>query len=261
MPPTLLALDTSTERMALAVLWPGGCLSQVEAGGALASSRLIPAAQQLLQRAGLTLQQLDAIAFGAGPGAFTGLRTACAVAQGLAFAIGRPVLPLDSLMLVAEDAAAQQRVEGPMWVAMDARMNEVYAAAYVPQGHRAGQRQDTGHDHADAPGWQTHTAPALYTLAALSARWQAEPPACIAGTAAAAFGARLPVGDARLITDEADRGAALARLAARAWSHGGALDAAQALPLYLRDKVAFTTAERSQNARAAVAAAATAAAA
>ena len=236
MEPVLLALDTSTERMALALQWPGGRLTQVEAGGALASSRLIPALLQLLQRAELSMKRVDAVAFGAGPGAFTGLRSACSVAQGLAFAIDRPVLPLDSLMLVAEDAAGQAPIDALLWVAMDARMDEVYAAAYLPH----------------AEGWRVQVAPALYTLPALAARWLQQAPAWLAGSAIEAFGARLPVGRARCVPTERDRGAALAQLARRAWSQGQAMAAPLALPIYLRDKVAFTTDERAR-ARAAAA--------
>ncbi|WP_088282439.1 tRNA (adenosine(37)-N6)-threonylcarbamoyltransferase complex dimerization subunit type 1 TsaB [Ideonella sp. A 288] len=241
MEPCLLALDTSTERMALALLWPGGSLAHVEAGGAAASGRLIPAAIGLLAQAGLSMQQLDAIAFGAGPGAFTGLRTACAVAQGLAFGIGQPVLPLDSLMLVAEDALGQaggadalRAAHGPLWVAMDARMDEVYAAAYAMVDGR----------------WQVRVAPALYALDALSRCWEIEPPAMVAGSAIAAFGDRLPVGSARTWPVEHHRGEALARLARRAWAPGLAIDPALALPLYLRDKVALTTEERAVRAAA-----------
>ena len=249
MEPTLLALDTSTETMALALLSPAGCWLRHAAGGASASAQLLPAVQALLAEAGLTLQQLDAVAFGRGPGAFTGLRTACAVAQGLAFGIGKPVLAIDSLLLVADDAQAQAPAADDQalhWVAMDARMDEAYAAAY---------RRDP------AGGWHEQHAPALYTLPALAALWLQEPPTRVAGSAVRAFAARLPLAAARLLATEHDRAAALGRLARAAWVAGLAIDPALALPLYLRDKVALTTAERlAQRERAAAAAAATGAA-
>lgn len=226
----LLAIDTSTERLALALCWAGGTLTRVEPGGAASSGRVLPLAQDLLRQAGLQFAQLEAIAFGAGPGAFTGLRTACAVAQGLAYAHGRPVLPLDSLMLVAEDAAGQAPLPGPVWVAMDARMDEIYAAAY-----------ERGPD-----GWMARVAPALYTLPALAACWAERPPVAAAGSAIEAFADRLPWGDAYLVATERDRGAALAALARQAWAQGLAVSADQALPVYLRDKVALTTDERAQ---------------
>ena len=217
----LLALDTSTETLSIVVAGPRGERSWNGPGGAQASARLLPQALVLLQEAGLAWADLEAIAFGAGPGAFTGLRTACAVAQGLALGIGCGVIAIDSLLIVAEDAGAD---EGPIWVAMDARMDEVYGAEY----RRAGD------------DWETLRAPALYTLAALRDVWSATPPLQIAGSAPAAFGARLSTPGAALLPTERDRAAALLRLARRR----DAVDAALALPVYLRDKVAQTSAER-----------------
>lgn len=222
----LLAFDTSTEVMSIALDQPGTTLLHEAAGGAQASARLIPEIRALLARGACRLAELDAIAFGAGPGAFTGLRTACSVAQGLALGARKPVLPIDSLRIVAQDAAEAGAFDG--WVAMDARMDEVYAARYRLAGGR----------------WELLSAPALWTLPALNARWAAEPPLLVAGSALEAFGARLACGAARRVPHPASRAAALAALARQAWEQGGAVDAALALPVYLRDKVALTTAER-----------------
>ncbi len=244
MPIHLLALDTSTDLLAAALLTvppqrpdgstaaPGlACLN--EAGGKQASCRLIPALLGLLAASGLGLADLQAIAFGQGPGAFTGLRTACAVAQGLALAHETPLLAIDSLLIVAEDARLQAGdwpAVADCWVAMDARMDEVYAAAYW---HGPG-------------GWQVRVAPQLWTLPALAAAWAPAPPRRVAGTAITAFADRLPWGAAQRIPDCSNRAAALARLALAAWQRGATIAPDQALPLYLRDKVALTTAERSQ---------------
>ena len=225
--PRLLALDTATERLAVAVVDGDRQWAADEAGGPLASQRLLPLVFAMLERAGLTLADLDAIAFGRGPGAFTGLRTACSVAQGLAFGAVLPVLAIDSLALLAEDAFAAQGATD-VWVAMDARMDEVYAAAYRRDGAQ----------------WATVQAPALWPLAALDAAWQRDPPACVAGTALTAFGPRLACAAALQLPTPHDRAAALARLSRAAWQRDEAVDAALALPLYLRDKVALTTAER-----------------
>jgi tRNA threonylcarbamoyladenosine biosynthesis protein TsaB len=228
--PRLLALDTATERMAVAVVAGAHDHVAQEEGGARTSQRLLPLAFELLGRAGLGPRDLDAIAFGRGPGAFTGLRTACSVAQGLALGIGCPVLAIDSLALVAEDARLRHG-ETALWVAMDARMDEAYAGAY---------RFVHGQ-------WRVEREPALFTLPALQAAWAQQPLAAVAGSALAAFGPRLDIGTARRLDDDdalADRAGALARLARAAWDRGEAIDAAQALPLYLRDKVALTTAER-----------------
>ena len=229
MSPSLLAFDTATERMSLALLTPAGMRTRDGDGGAQASAALIPAALALLADAGLKLRQLDAIAFGRGPGAFTGLRTACAVAQGFAFGAGLKVLAIDSLLIVAEDARAQAGGDD-WWVAMDARMDEVYAARYRHDGGR----------------WQVVSAPALCTLEALAARWRGAPPQRVAGSALAAFGTRLACDSASVRV--ATRALACVQRWPRSPRRHGAmtprLDAADALPLYLRDKVALTTAER-----------------
>jgi tRNA threonylcarbamoyladenosine biosynthesis protein TsaB len=247
--PCLLAFDTSTEHMALALVCPAGSFTHSAPGGAHASAALLPAAMALLRQAGLALADIQAVAFGRGPGAFTGLRTSCAVAQGLAWGIGCPVLPIDSLLLVAEDAARQvpaadDCADLDIGVAMDARMDEAYAARY----------QYSGRDGA----WHVLLPPALYTVPALAAAWAGDDaPACVAGSALTAFGERLALPAAtRRVPHENDRAAALAALALRAWAAGQAIDAAQALPLYLRDKVALTTLERAAVRDAAQAAAA-----
>ncbi len=224
---TLLAFDTATEHLSVAVAVRERVFVHEAAGGALASATLIPAILALLAQAGVALRDLDAIAFGRGPGAFTGLRTACSVAQGLAFGAEKPVLPIDTLLAVAEDSrggADHRRV----WVAMDARMNEIYAAQYeFSQGR-----------------WQVLDAPVLITPAALNERWQAAPPQAVAGNAVPAFGALLHSGAAVIHPHARPTARAMLPLAHALWRDGGAVDAALALPLYLRDKVAQTTLER-----------------
>jgi tRNA threonylcarbamoyladenosine biosynthesis protein TsaB len=237
----VLAFDTSTEQLSAAVNGPSGPLTVVVPGGAAASAALLPQVQRLLEQAQLRYADLAAVAFGRGPGAFTGLRTSCAVAQGLSLGLGVPVLPIDSLLIVAEDArtqlnafpnflakhAAQDAFD--VAVAMDARMQEAYAAAY---------RWQQG-------SWSVLLAPALYTQAALSEALQAQAWHAVAGSALGAFGQAItwPAG-AVCVAQEHDRAGALLRLALSAFAAGKAVDADQALPLYLRDKVAQTSAER-----------------
>ena len=225
--PALIAFDTSTEQMMVALRHGDRVVAREGEGGAHASTTLLPAVLAVLAEAGLALGDLDAIAFGRGPGAFTGLRTACAVAQGLALGAGKPVLAIDTLLAVAEDArrgAAEVRV----WALLDARMEQIYAAEYA---------------HANCR-WSTLVAPFLTDCEALAARWQAAPPAVVAGNALAAFGARLRTGDAATVPDAAPRATALLRVAEQAWRDGVAVDPALALPLYVRDKVAETESER-----------------
>ena len=224
---TLIAFDTATERMTIALRCGERVVAHESEGGARASATLLPAILGLLSEASIAIADLDAIAFGRGPGAFTGLRTACSVAQGLAFGAGKRVLPIDSLLAVAEDArgdATTLRV----WALIDARMDQIYAAEYDYGGGR----------------WTTRVAPFLTDCESLASRWRDEPPSAIAGNAIGAFGARLTTGDATLFGDAAPTALALLRLADHAWAEGAAVDPALALPLYVRDKVADTEAER-----------------
>ena len=224
---TLLAFDTATEQMSIALRVGDALWVHESAGGAQASAALIPSILGLLAEARIGVRDLDAIAFGRGPGAFTGLRTACSVAQGLALGAGLPVLPIDTLLAVAEDARhgiAAQRI----WVLMDARMDEIYAAHYAFDGST----------------WHTQNAPMLTTPVLLEEIWRDDPPQVVAGSALAAFAAALHTGDAVRIPDALPRAHALLTLAEVQWRAGAAVDAALALPLYVRDKVAQTMAER-----------------
>lgn len=223
--PDLLAFDTSTDRLSLAVQRGDAVLAVEEAGGPRASAALIPRIQQLLAEAGLTLSALDAICFGRGPGAFTGLRTACAVAQGLGFGSGRPLLPIDTLQAVAEEARAQGGTTRVLAL-LDARMDEVYAQAWE---HDAGRWQPAdgvqGQLRLLAP--EAVTAPPGWTLA---------------GNAFDAYGPRLPAQAPRLAAWPT--AGALLRLAPALLAAGDAVAPELAWPLYVRDKVAQTTAER-----------------
>jgi tRNA threonylcarbamoyladenosine biosynthesis protein TsaB len=224
-PMKVLAFDTSTEALSVAVgRWQGGALQLWQhsgPGGAQASATLIPCAMALLAQAGLTLQELDAVAFGAGPGSFTGLRTACAVAQGLAYGAGVPVLPVDTLLAVAEDARHSHGVT-QVQVVLDARMDEVYTAAWAHDGLQ----------------WHAHGG------AALSAPQDVpvQPGWTLAGNAFTAYGERLPLAGARV--DALPTAEAMLRLAPALLAAGQAVAADQALPRYIRDKVAKTTDER-----------------
>lgn len=243
LPRCLLAFDTSTERLCAAAA-AGDRRATVDApSAAAASSTLLPQLRALLGQVDRDWADVDAIAFGAGPGAFTGLRTACAVAQGLAFGLGLPVIAVDSLLVVADDALEQAAVsnrDGDVAVAIDARIGEVYAARY----RRADGR------------WRVVDAPALLDPVAWArSLCSGAPPDAVAGSALALFGDRLTLPPVPRFASAADRAAALLRLALQAAAEGAAVDAAAALPRYLRDRVAETTAERAARRDAAKAAA------
>ncbi len=230
----LLAFDTSTEVMTIAVsrtlegtnlLW-----EHAGAGGAQASTHLIAQVMSLLQQADLQLKDLDAICFGAGPGSFTGLRTACAVAQGLAYGAGVPVLAVDSLLAVAEEARFQILVDQPacrITALLDARMDEMYATTWSWNGAL----------------WTELSHSALLRPEALQTVGTV-----LAGNVFGVYAGRLGVehgglGDA-LQVKALPTATAILRVAPQMLAAGLAVDAAQALPHYIRDKVAETTAER-----------------
>ncbi len=236
-----LAFDTSTDVLSLAVARGAQVWTQTLPGGAQASSGLIPAVLALLAEADMPLASLDAIVFGRGPGSFTGLRTACAVAQGLAFGADVPVLPVDTLLAVAEEARWTQVQSGAIapdvaltvLALLDARMDEVYSAAYrwdpVPGG---------------GLGRWLEASP-LQVGAPEKLQMPDDRVVLQAGNAFAAYGERLPPCVSGGLRCEAlPTAAALLRLAPVLWVQGLAVPAEQAMPLYIRDKVANTTAER-----------------
>jgi tRNA threonylcarbamoyladenosine biosynthesis protein TsaB len=203
--PKILAFDTSTESLSIAVQ-NGDVIFEFTGtgtGGAQASSRLIPEIQTLMATAGLALQDLDGIAFGAGPGAFTGLRASCAVAQGLGFGANVPLLPINTLHAVAVQIHAkfsESTDEQKITAALDARMGEIYWQVFdfanEPLGTPMGEPMLS---KADSQNFVLGTLPVAYTLLGL---------------------------------------------AAQMIERGQQVRPADALPIYVRNKVAQTTAER-----------------
>lgn len=249
----LLAIETSTDTLSVAV-GQGGALTceHTGPGAAQASATLLPAVQALLAQVAVELHTLDAIVFARGPGSFTGLRTACAVAQGLGYGAqgagrvgGVPLLPVDTLLALAETARHRRTQAGlavPRVIAalLDARMDEMYLALYAcePQGLAPLPLQ--------APRLCAPADLGEHLRRSLPAGLSLEAGDCLlAGNVFTAYGAQfseLP-GERETALPSA---AALLRLAPRLLAGGGAVPAQDALPLYVRDKVAQTTAEREQ---------------
>jgi len=121
----ILAIDTSTEYLSLALWIDGRVLSRDIHAGQSHSQQILPTLRDLLTEAQLDLDALDGIAFGAGPGSFTGLRIACGVTQGLAFGAGLPVVEVSTLQALAQQSGAKKVI-----ACLDARMGEIYYAAY-----------------------------------------------------------------------------------------------------------------------------------
>lgn len=225
----LLAFDTSTEWCTAALWLDGDLLDAGEHAGQRHSQLLLPMVTGLLARAGLGLTDLDGIAFGAGPGSFTGLRIACGVAQGLALGAGLPLLGVPTLEAMAEEARALSGAEAVV-ACLDARMHEVYAAVWrwAPEGWKA----------------ETETRVCPPTDAPL-------PPGpgylgCGSGFAAypdplaRRYGGLL----AGIRPEAYPHARSVARLAAPRFEAGLAVVAEAAEPYYVRDKVALKTSER-----------------
>lgn len=147
----LIAIETSAEACSVALHCRGETIEQFELAPMRHAEILLPAVQSLLRQADRSLAQLDLIAFGRGPGSFTSLRIGIGVVQGLAWGAGLPVVPVSSLAAVAQQAAeAATETVSPVWVAMDARMHEVYTASFSWDG--AGVVKALGEERVCPPG-------------------------------------------------------------------------------------------------------------
>ena len=226
--PIILAIETSSELASCALLngTDAAVLTRESAGVRTHSQSVLPMVQELLRDAGIALADCDAIAFGAGPGSFTGVRTACGVAQGLAFGARKPVLPLVTLEAMAEACRARAGATDVVAV-LDARMGEVYWAQY--------RWMD---------GWQIVREPALCAPADVAPEPMTGLVACGNGFAAypEAFASKAFAAGARV--DILPHARELAVLGAAALAAGRAVPADDAQPIYLRNKVAYTSAER-----------------
>lgn len=221
----ILALETSTELGSCALWHDGNVLERICPSGQSHSENLLPLVRELLAESGIAIGQLDAIAFGVGPGAFTGLRVACGAAQGLAVAAGLPLIPISGLEVMAATAGGEK-----VLALLDARMGEVYSGQYCCVGDRyqlVGEirvSHPTGISLPEDGGWLAcGNAPAVY-------------PELLDRLAGSGISCRDDILPAAGI---------LARVAEGRWRAGEDLiDPAQAAPLYVRDKVAKTVAER-----------------
>jgi tRNA threonylcarbamoyladenosine biosynthesis protein TsaB len=226
--PIILAIETSSELASCALLngTDAAVLARESAGVRTHSQSVLPMVQDLLRDAGIALADCDAIAFGAGPGSFTGVRTACGVAQGLAFGARKPVLPLVTLEAMAEACRARTAATDVVAV-LDARMGEVYWAQY--------RWMD---------GWQVVREPALCAPADVAPEPVTGLVACGNGFAAYpdAFASKAFAAGAH--ADILPHARELAVLGAAALASGRAVPADDAQPIYLRNKVAYTSAER-----------------
>lgn len=226
----LLALDTSTEFLSLALQLGDRVWTQHQLAGATASQLILPQIQALLASANITLHDLDGIAFGAGPGAFTGVRIACGVAQGLAFGAHLPVVGVNTLLALAQ-ASGQHKVIA----CLDARMGEIYHAAFV---FAEGDWQEISLTTVCKPS----LAPSVN-----GSDWVG------VGSGWAAYDEVLSTvyvqNIAHVLPDMTPTASAILNLALPTFIAGKAQPASAVAPIYVRNRVALTTQERAQGLR------------
>ena len=221
----ILALDTSTEYLSLALVLDGKEFIRDLHAGQTHSQRILPLLRELLDEAGVDLAQLDGIGFGAGPGSFTGLRIGCGVAQGLAFGASLPVVGISTLQALAQASGANKVI-----ACLDARMGEVYHAAYELRDQ----------------SWHEVLAPGLYKPEAVPSiegqGWVGS------GSGWKAYNELLSAQYAGQLSgttpDAYPHASAIARLAIPLFEAGQGRPAAEAAPIYVRNKVALKTSER-----------------
>jgi len=226
----ILAIDCSTDVLSVACGDGAAFAVRDERVGPAHAERALPFVRELLDARGWTLASLDAIAFGEGPGSFTGVRVACGIAQGLALGAGRGLVPVGTLEALAQEA---WRAHGATEVVacLDARMREVYVAAYAREGDgwRALRRPDVAKPDAIAP---------------------AAPSAFGAGDGFAAYPSLAArIGLVRFDAATRPSARAVGELAAPRVARGEVLAARDAHPAYVRHRVALTAAERAAGAR------------
>ena len=225
----LIALETSTQRLSAALWLDGHIIERSEDVPNGGSERLLPWVNTMLAEAGMGFRDIHGIAFGAGPGGFTGLRLACGVAQGLAFGLDLPVLAVSSLEALALSAQRQSAGVEHLFACIDARMGEVYCAAYRIRDEVS----------------VTLMAPVVCAPQSAGVPSCPDAPKWIGcGRGFVAYPELLKGDLAEVRSHVWPTAAAVARLGAPRLAAREGVPAAMASPMYLRDKVALTTAER-----------------
>ena len=227
----LLALDTATETCSAALSIAGDLRWRAAANARGHGEQVLAMIDELLAEAGLSLRALDAIAYGRGPGAFTGLRLAASITQGLAYSSGLPVLPVSDLRATAQQAFQQAAVPARVLVCQDARMGEVYWAVFEPEA-----------GYARAATAESVGSPA--SVLAAAGAWLREGGTSMAGSGLGAYPelAAAAAGCNAAFPGLGPHAREIALLAA----HDGlaaALPATQALPVYVRNNVAVAPAQ------------------
>jgi tRNA threonylcarbamoyladenosine biosynthesis protein TsaB len=220
----ILAIETATEACSVALLLQDEVQERFEIAPRQHASLLLPFVESLLAAAGTELNRLDALAFGCGPGSFTGLRIAAGMTQGLAFGADLPVVPVSTLAALAQGTGAATGARAVL-AALDARMQEVYWGAFRCDDN--GLVEAAGAEVVCRP--QAVEVPARDHWVGAGSGWDSY---------AEVLAGRCSVASADIYPDHKPHAADVARLAARALARGQTVSADEAIPVYLRDDVA-----------------------
>ena len=221
----LLALDTATEACSVALNIDGEVTEHFDVIPRRHSRELLPMVNGILAKAGVTIRDMDALAFGRGPGAFTGLRVATAMAQGLAFAVDLPVIPVSTLAALAQQGL-REKGEKRVLSAIDARMGEVYWGAFVED---SGLMKPVQEEAVVAPE-KAEVISDDHNWFGMGTGW--------------VFREQMAVKVSGCVTETYPHALDIALLAVADYEAGNLLPAEQAMPVYLRNKVALKKSER-----------------
>ncbi|MCK5893215.1 MAG: tRNA (adenosine(37)-N6)-threonylcarbamoyltransferase complex dimerization subunit type 1 TsaB [Endozoicomonadaceae bacterium] len=224
--PRILALDTATEACSVAVYLDGEVREHFDIIPRQHSQRILPMIKVILAEHGLSVTAMDAIAFGRGPGAFTGVRIATGIAQGLAFAADLPVIPVSTLAALSQLGLRQYGAQQVL-AAIDARMSEIYQACYTSDD---GVMVLQGSEQVCAPEAVSAAMPGMNSWVGVGTGWQ--------------YRDRIALAVNQCYPDELPHAADIALLASVAFASGDVVAAEQALPVYLRNDVAKKKHER-----------------
>jgi tRNA threonylcarbamoyladenosine biosynthesis protein TsaB len=220
----ILAIETATEACSAALRVDSETIQRFEIAPRRHAALLLPFVESLLAEAGIDLNQVDAVAFGRGPGSFTGLRIAAGMAQGVAFGADLPVVPVSTLAALAQGTVREQGAKAVL-AALDARMKEVYWGAFTCQ--REGLVKLIGEERVCAP--EDVSLPPPGDWCGAGSGWE---------TYADLLVSRCSIAADAVFAKQKPQAYDVAHLAAAIFERGGALPPEQAVPVYLRDKVA-----------------------
>ncbi|AFE58268.1 MULTISPECIES: tRNA (adenosine(37)-N6)-threonylcarbamoyltransferase complex dimerization subunit type 1 TsaB [Rahnella] len=223
----ILAIDTATEACSVALYDQGETLAHFELCAREHTQRILPLVQQILAEAGLSLKQLDALAFGRGPGSFTGVRIGIGIAQGLSLGAELPLLPVSTLLTMAQGAYRQTGAEQVL-AAIDARMGEVYWGEFTrnTQGVWSGENTETV---IKPEQLLARTVERNGRFATVGTGWEAYPHLLGESPAADLF-------DGKMLLPQAED---MLPLALQLWENGIRVNPEDAEPTYLRNEVTW----------------------